>query len=65
MNILLNGESRSTDCGDIASLVRELGLDSQWVVVERNLTVPEKSSWGSTPIEEGDQIEIVRFLGGG
>lgn len=65
MNILLNGEAHSTVCCDIASLVRELGLDSQWVVVERNLSVPEKTAWGDTPVEEGDQIEIVRFLGGG
>lgn len=65
MNILLNGEAHSTACDTISLLVAELGLDSQWVVVERNLTVPEKSSWGHTPIEEGDQIEIVRFLGGG
>jgi len=65
MNIQLNGEVHSTSCSTVSQLVAELGLDSQWVVVERNLTVPEKSSWSNTPIEEGDQIEIVRFLGGG
>lgn len=65
MRILLNGESHETDCSTVLALVEELELDRQWVVVELNLTVPEKPLWHSTAIREGDQVEIVRFLGGG
>jgi len=60
LKILLNGEDYES-----VALVRELELDRQWVVIEHNLTVPDKSLWDETPLSEGDQVEIVRFLGGG
>jgi thiamine biosynthesis protein ThiS len=65
LKIQLNGELHETASATISALLEELRLDGQWVVVERNLTVPDKASWDRTAIEEGDQIEIVRFLGGG
>lgn len=65
MKIVLNGEPHETSCTTIAGLIANLGLDGQWVVVEQNLKVPEKALWDRTPLADGDQIEIVRFLGGG
>lgn len=65
MKLVLNGEAHETSCTNLAELVASLGLDGQWVVVEQNLAVPEKAHWARTPLCEGDQIEIVRFLGGG
>lgn len=65
MRIQLNGESFETSCTTVAELVASLGLDGQWVVVEQNLAVPEKAHWDRTPLAADDQIEIVRFLGGG
>lgn len=65
MKILLNGEDYESAAATIGALVRELELDRQWVVIEHNLTVPDKSLWDETSLSEGDQVEIVRFLGGG
>ena len=65
MKILLNGEDYESASATVGALVRELELDRQWVVVEHNLTVPDKSLWDETSLSEGDQVEIVRFLGGG
>ncbi len=65
MKIVLNGEVHETTCTTIAELIASLGLDGQWVVVEQNLLVPEKALWDRTPVAPDDQIEIVRFLGGG
>jgi sulfur carrier protein len=65
MRIQLNGEPYETPSPTIAALLAELSLDGQWVVVEQNLSVPEKTAWDRTAITAGDQIEIVRFLGGG
>lgn len=65
MKILLNGEDYESAAATIGALVRELELDRQWVVIEHNLTVPDKSLWNETSLSEGDQVEIVRFLGGG
>lgn len=65
MKILLNGEDYESAAATVGALVRELELDRQWVVIEHNLTVPDKSLWDETSLSEGDQVEIVRFLGGG
>jgi len=65
LKILLNGEDYESASATVGALVRELELDRQWVVVEHNLTVPDKSLWDETSLSEGDQVEIVRFLGGG
>ena len=65
LKILLNGEDYESAAATIGALVRELELDRQWVVIEHNLTVPDKSLWDEISLSEGDQVEIVRFLGGG
>lgn len=64
--IVLNGESRSTTTGQsVAELIRELGLDSRSVAVERNREVVPRAEHGSTVLAEGDQLEVVTFVGGG
>lgn len=66
MKIWLNGEAHEIDAGTtIASLVDGLGLERGWVVVERNLTVPERERWEEVVLEPDDQVELVRFMGGG
>jgi len=49
----------------IAALARELGLSPDKVAVERNLEIVPRSKLGETLIEDGDDIEIVTFVGGG
>ena len=66
MKVELNGSSREVQAGtDVLSLVGSLGLDPQWVVVEFNLHALDRALWAGTGLSEGDQIEIVRFMGGG
>ena len=65
MRILINGEERETEARDIASLVVELDLDPRKVAVEHNLAIVPKSLHASTPLSEGDRLEIVQFVGGG
>ncbi len=66
ISITLNGEPRSIAPGTtIAALAAELGLDPAKVAVERNLAIVPRSTLGSVVIAEGDQIEIVHFVGGG
>ena len=62
----INGDPREIGAGTtILSLVRSLGLEPGWVVVEHNLQALDRDVWERTPVGEGDQIEIVRFMGGG
>lgn len=49
----------------LGALVAELGLDTARVGVERNLEVVPRSTLADTPVEDGDDIEIITFVGGG
>ena len=64
--ITLNGEPRSVAPGtSIAGLAAEIGLNPAKVAVERNLEIVPRSTLADVLIAEGDQIEIVHFVGGG
>ena len=66
ISITLNGEPRSIALGTtIAALAAELVLDPAKVAVERNLAIVPRSTLANVVIAEGDQIEIVHFVGGG
>jgi len=64
--ISVNGEARSANPGaSVADLLRELGLDSGRVAIERNLEILPRPQWEQTLVEHGDRYEIVQFVGGG
>jgi len=66
MNVLLNGESRVLEGGmSLGALIDSLGLERGWVVAERNSEVPDRAAWNDILLQDGDQIELVRFMGGG
>ena len=66
MNLVINGETREVAPVDsLAELVRQLGLDPRAVVVERNRRIVRRNDLEQAPVREGDQIEIVHFVGGG
>ena len=65
MKLTVNGEDRDVTARDIAGLIAELGLDARKVAVERNLEIVPRSLHGSTPLSDGDRIELVQFVGGG
>lgn len=64
--ITVNGENRAAKSdATVEDLLRELGLDSGRVAIERNLQILPRSNWPQTRIEAGDRFEIVQFVGGG
>jgi thiamine biosynthesis protein ThiS len=66
VQVRINGEHRRVVEGiSIAALVSELGFDPVRVAVERNLEVVPRSTLGDVKVEDGDDFEIVRFVGGG
>ena len=66
LQIRINGEHRRVESGvSIAELVREIGFDPLRVAVERNLEVVPRSTLADVKVEDGDDYEIVRFVGGG
>ncbi len=49
----------------VAALLARLAIDPRRVAVERNFDVLKRHTFETTEVEEGDQIEIVNFVGGG
>ena len=66
LGIRVNGEHRRVPGGvSVAEMVNSLGLDPLRVAVERNLEIVPRSSLGEVCVEDGDDYEIVHFVGGG
>ena len=66
MKILLNGDPYEiTEPVTVSALLVRLDIDARRVAVEHNLNVLKRTAFDNTPIRDGDQIEIVKFVGGG
>ena len=66
VSITVNGEHRRVSAGlTLADLATELGLVPEKVAVERNLEVVPRSTLRQVHVEDGDELEIVHFVGGG
>ena len=66
LSIHVNGERRHGRAGlTSAGLAADLGLAPEKVAVERNRSVVPRSTLAEVLIEDGDEIEIVHFVGGG
>ncbi len=66
VTITVNGEHKRVAAGlSLADLASQLGLVPEKVAVERNLEVVPRSTLRQVQVEDGDEIEIVHFVGGG
>ena len=66
VSIVLNGERRAVRNGlTVADLLHDLELRPGMVAVERNRKILAREALHATPVEEGDRIELVHFVGGG
>lgn len=65
--LTVNGERREVPQGwTLADLLRALELDPRLVVVEHNRVIlRERERYASLPLQGGDTLEIVHFVGGG
>ena len=66
ISIRVNGEHRRVVEGlTLSALALELGLEPAKVAVERNLEIVPRSTLANVRVEDGDELEIVHFVGGG
>ena len=49
----------------ISALLMQLKIDPRRVAVEHNTHVIKRASYDTTTVAEGDEVEIVNFVGGG
>ncbi len=66
IEIVLNGEARRVPPGfHVDGLLQFLAIDPARVAVELNRRIVRKQDWAATPVEDGAEIEVVWFVGGG
>ena len=67
MTLTVNGESKSfeTDSLTLSGLLENLELPVDHIAVELNRDIIPRVKFGETSVQNGDIIEIVRFVGGG
>jgi len=66
MTITLNGDPHDVPGPlTVSDLLSHLQIDSRRVAVELNLVVLKRDAFETTTINEGDEVEIVNFVGGG
>lgn len=70
MKLTVNGHPREVEAEDLSALFRveaeETGIESpQGIAIALNGTVIRRRDWETTPVAEGDRVEIVRAMQGG
>jgi len=49
----------------VSALLARFDIDPRRVAVEHNQTIVKRAGYGDTVVREGDDVEIVNFVGGG
>lgn len=66
IEVTINGSKKQIPCGlTVSGLLDFLNVKKQAAVVELNRVVLKKEEHDSGKVNEGDELEIVRFVGGG
>jgi len=66
VQIIINGEPRALDSQvTILDLVNELGLSQRRIAVEVNREIIGREHYHAHALADGDEVEIVQFVGGG
>jgi sulfur carrier protein len=66
MQLKINGESKDVaGVSTLADLVDHLAMKADRVAVELNRAIVPRTNWAATSLTDGDELEIVHFVGGG
>ncbi len=66
VSVTINGETRHLNGTlSVNDLLSALGFDPAKIAVERNREIVPRSEYADVHVEDGDQLEIVHFIGGG
>jgi len=66
MQLVVNGEKRDVEqVSTVADMLAAFKLQNKILVVELNREIIDRSVYDQTRLSDGDQVEIVHFVGGG
>jgi sulfur carrier protein len=66
MEVFINGERRRlADGASVAEAVRLVTAETSGVAAAVNDEVVSRAAWNSTPVAEGDRVEVLTAVQGG
>lgn len=66
MTIRVNGQQMECETGTtLLQLLERMALRPEAVVVERNRAIVRSGEYGATRLDQGDELELLHFVGGG
>lgn len=66
VRVTVNDEPRALpDGATVADLIAALELGPRRIAVEVNRAVVPRAEYPSTPLHDGDAVEVIQFVGGG
>lgn len=65
VHIKINQEEKVTEAETIQQLAQELALPERGVALAVNNRIITRSAWEETPLQEGDDVTIIKAAFGG
>jgi sulfur carrier protein len=66
VTIQINGKPQAFTAGQtLPTLLIQLNLNPRLIAIEYNGEILHRQFWDTTPVKEGDRLEIVTIVGGG
>jgi sulfur carrier protein len=66
MKVMVNGKTEDISNGiTISHFLEQRGINLKMVVVEHNYTLPAREEWDRIPLNEDDNLEVIKMIGGG
>jgi len=65
MRVTINGKPEEVAGGTVLEVLRTKDVEPQMVAIELNAKILGRDELGSTPLKEGDALEILFYMGGG
>jgi len=65
MKLIVNGKQSESNAATVADVVQSLGYEGDYFAVALNRTCVLRASYNSTPVKDGDEVEILMPMQGG
>ena len=65
MRLKINGEKEETEAASLSELLKLKKIEPQMVTVELNGQMIDRKKLADCPLHEGDEVELLYFMGGG
>lgn len=65
MKLIVNNQASEIDARTVADVVKVLGYEGDYFAVALNMTCVLRAAYATTPVKDGDEVEILMPMQGG